>query len=189
MSITSFIGYANNSITDGRLVTKCGGVPKGFDFARWPKCEVCGERQEFLLQLDLHSPLKLAQKYRWAFVFACSNVDCDPFLDDSGANAVILVTGKDAFARLLTDIPEGIASSSPEQNFTLQAYTENDKEWPRAPELFLGVAPDYHFDLVAPCQLCEGESSVIAQFEHKSKASFVAVCNLECRDDAAFFMW
>jgi hypothetical protein len=43
-------------ITD--LVSKIGGTPVGITAEQWPACHECGRRMDFLLQLDLHRPLR-----------------------------------------------------------------------------------------------------------------------------------
>lgn len=189
MTDTSYIGHEIKPLPGATLVAKIGGLPNGFDFERWPVCKSCGHRQKFLLQMDLHSPLKLAGTYRWAFVFACDDVNtCDPFLDDSGANAVILVTEADALSRMSEAIPKGIEPTSEERHLIFQPYSDVEEHLGR-PELYLGFAPDYHFELVGSCLRCNGEMTVISQFEYDGSASFITMCKAECRDDAACFMW
>lgn len=187
MSAKRFVGHEIKPLPGAGLVTKLGGMPSGFDFDAWPNCRMCGVRQKFLFQLDLQSPAPLTQKHRWAFVFACDDVgQCDPFLEDSGANAVILVTEAEANARANERTPPGIVASQDERHLAFQPATE---EWLGAPEIFLGFAPGYHFPEVIPCPRCEGEMTVISQVEYDGSASFITLCNAECSPDAACFMW
>ena len=191
METKPFIGHEIKPLDSNALVTRIGGLPRGFDYSRWPSCKTCQRPQQFLLQLDLWSPARLATKHRWAFVFACDDaVNCEPFLEDSGANAVIMATDKSADAAAAIPIPQNTDwPTSPERHVAYQPWTDDEEEWLGAPELYLGITPNCQFEGAPSCGLCESEMNLVAQLEYDGSPCIIMLCQRECTDDAAYFIW
>ena len=105
-----FVGRAAiPSVALSRPCTKIGGAPIGLPEQDWPKCKFCGAPMSFLFQLDLHSPMKQASRYRFAYVFVCAGFEdgrrCDTWDGSAGGNAVVLV--EDA-SNALCPTPSGV---------------------------------------------------------------------------------
>src|SRR5687768_14070183 len=83
-------------ITD--LVSKVGGTPVGITAEQWPACRECGRRMDFLLQLDLRRPLRLSERYAFAYLFMCQGYldrhgghQCETWYPETGANRLLLL--------------------------------------------------------------------------------------------------
>ncbi len=78
------------------LRTKAGGLPVFCEPTAWPKCTQCGQDMDFVIQIDLKSPKRLARTHDFAYLFMCfrygkdGNLTCESYWPHSGANAVLL---------------------------------------------------------------------------------------------------
>ena len=82
--------------------SKIGGRPVGVLESLWPRCRQCGRHMDFLLQLDLRSPLAISRHYASACLFMCNGYQdrpngrqCETWYPDAGANRVLLLEACD----------------------------------------------------------------------------------------------
>lgn len=87
-----FVGYPIDCDPNGALgETRLGGVPRGFSAQDWPQCAACSQPMQFVLQLNLRSPIRQSQRFGWAFLFVC-----DGFTDDRGCETEYVEDGTNA---------------------------------------------------------------------------------------------
>lgn len=89
------------------LTTKIGGSPVGLPASQWPRCKRCGREMDFLVQLDLQSPVKVSENFRFGYVFFCNGfydepngAQCPSWDAQAGSNCVRLVTDPDPNQRI-----------------------------------------------------------------------------------------
>ncbi len=81
------------------LTSKIGGSPIGITSKDWPNCRHCGREMDFLIQLDLQTPISFSNKFKFAYIFFCNGYtdepnghQCPSWDPRSGANSVLLLS-------------------------------------------------------------------------------------------------
>jgi len=100
----------DSNLQRGKLRSKIGGNPVGIGEEAWPRCGQCGDLLDFLVQLDLHHPWPLSERFRWAFLFFCRGYHevarkhrCQSYYP-WGANRIVLL--EEAATDVSPDPPE-----------------------------------------------------------------------------------
>src|SRR5262245_22733200 len=100
--------------------TKIGGAPLGLSLDRWPSCARCAAKLQFVLQLNLCSPVRLSSRFEWAYLFVCPHYEnygddprrmCETWVANEGTNAVVLSEP----GELCESLPESSLASWPER--------------------------------------------------------------------------